>query len=115
MGTKKVEQPSNPQLLISKAEAKSLLLDRIEKGRELLKSNISSFDILEMERNKYFKWDEYNSQLLKNIFSNSSISEDYSYWGLMVSGGVPNLKRDIEEHYDDINTKLTRLESLTDR
>lgn len=110
------EEQSEPQLLMTHWDAKNLLTERINIGKELLNSQISSMTILDNERKKYFNWSKYNDQLLSKIFSNNSISEEYTYWsGIMVTGGYTTLQDEIKEHLKDINEKIGRLESIIER
>jgi hypothetical protein len=115
MAKSKQDSSGTSRLLVPAEEAKALLEERVAKGRDLLGTSIRSFDELNNERSRYFKWDKYNTQLLQNMFSDGSVSDEYSYWGAFVVGGAPNLQADITEHIEDVNKKIDRLESLIDR
>lgn len=117
MAKKKInEEQGEPQLLITRWDAKNLITERINIGKEFLNSQIPSMTILDDERKKYYNWSKYNAQLLSKIFSNNSVSEEYTYWGgIMVSGGQTSLREEIKEHFDDIREKIGRLESIIER
>jgi len=105
-----------PLLIVPKWEAQDLITERIKIGKELLNSRISTFEVLDIERKKYYNWSKYNDQLLSKIFSNSTISEEYTHWsGIMVTGGQPNLGDEVKDHYDDVKEKVARLESIIER
>lgn len=111
----KKEELPEPELLISKWEAKELLSERINKGNELLAVSIRSKDKLDEERKKYYNWSKYNAQLLSKIFSNSKVSDSYTYWGGFMVVAPTTIAEDIKEHKDDISEKINRLESIIER
>jgi predicted nucleotide-binding protein len=117
MARKKInEEQCNPKLLKARWFVKNLIAERIKIGKEFLNSRIPSMAILEDERKKYHNWSKYNLQLLSTIFSNNSVSEEYSYWGgFMLVGGQISLHEKVKEHNDDIKEKIGRLESIIER
>ena len=116
---KKTNQPKSTllELLVTRLDAESKIGDRIEKGKELLNRKISSRDELETNRKDYYKWSEYNTELLKQLFSNSSKSEEYDSdsFAIFTDVGQPSLQDDINDLHKDIDKKNQRLESIKDR
>ena len=111
------EQPKDPlRLTIPQGEARQRIAERIEKGRGLLEAQTSSVSRLEELQDDYYKWSDYNKELLKQIFSNDSLSEEYSHW---VSSfgfiGDRNFAEKVEKVHDDLQEKIRRLESISER
>lgn len=108
-------QPPKPPLELnaSREEAKARLQDRIEKGRELRTTQIRSPQELESLQNDFDKWNSFNVELLKRLFTNDELATEYSYWG----GGVisiyeRSLGEKIADTYKDIDEKIHRLDSI---
>lgn len=111
-------QPPKPPLELntSREEAKSRLQDRIEKGRELKGNQIRSQEAFEVLRNSFSKWNSFNVELLKRLFTSDELASEYSYWG----GGIsmlyePSLGEQIADTYQDIEKKIHRLDSIIER
>ncbi len=111
------QSPTNTlELLVSRSDAYSKIGNRIEKGKELLNRQIISWDQLETNRKDYYKWSDYNAELLNRIFGNYSISEEYSsFIGVVFAGGQPNLPEDVKDLHKDIDEKIHRLDSIKER
>ena len=104
-----------PTLRVSRAEAKGKMSSQIEKGRQLLASSIGSPEDLAEGRTRFKKWDDFNTTLLKTLFDSSEISDEYNR---PVRGFVDlssTAATRIRNHYMDVETKVTRLESVMDR
>ncbi len=72
-----MEENALPKLLVSRAEAKEKIKDRIEKGQQLLDLQIDSEKDLKKAENDFGKWSNYNTTLLSKLFDNSSIVKEY--------------------------------------
>lgn len=103
------------ELAVSRAEAERRIQDRIAKGDALLQSTIKSQADLDEARAAYYTWNEYNVELLKKLFKTDEEAKDYAHVGPMVWGGTTTLTEEIEDHHDDIRSKLRRLTSLLER
>ena len=115
MAKAKPTENITPSLLVTKDEAQNLITERVNKGNELLKASINSPSVLEAEREKYYKWDKYNGQLLTKLFSNDTITKEYNSW--IAFGTVSNqtLRQEIEEYLSDVSDKIHKLESVIER
>jgi hypothetical protein len=103
-------------LTVTRAEAERRIRDRMAKGEELLHAAISSKADLVEARAAYYTWTEYNVGLLKKLFLTEEEAENYADVGPMVFwGGTCALAEEIEDHHDDIRSKLRRLESVLER
>jgi predicted nucleotide-binding protein len=114
---KKVDESAQPlRLLVSRDEAASRIDDRIDKGRILLGREFRSRSDYDEVQREYRKWSDFNEELLRQIFNTPSVAEEYAAWyGGIAFIGEPDLGRDIRDLRDDIQTKITRLESIRDR
>ena len=75
---KEVENKSELRLRISAEEARKRLAERIKIGSEFKAKSIQSEEQLEGLKKEYYKWDDYNTELLRQIFTNSEPSDEYS-------------------------------------
>ncbi len=62
--TKQPEIETPFELVVSRKDAEEKIQDRIEKGRELLIKEIRSWESLESVKKEYYKWSDYNEELL---------------------------------------------------
>jgi predicted nucleotide-binding protein len=112
-------QPPKPPLELnsSRDEAKSRLQDRIEKGRELKSTPIRSPQEFEALQNNLDKWNAFNVELLKRLFTNDELASEYSFWsgvGVM-SMYESSLAEKIADTYKEIDEKIHRLDSIIER
>lgn len=121
MVTRKKSTASEPklpaELLISRDDAKSRLQERIQKGLELKQAQINSREALDTAKNEYSKWNSFNAELLKRIFSTEELAEEYSRWigiGVMAMR-EPSLGEKIADLYKDIDQKIHRIDSIIER
>ncbi|AEG01073.1 TIR domain-containing protein [Methylomonas methanica] len=105
------------ELLVRADEARSKLAERIEKGKEIKFFKINSVEDFEDVKKAYSKWNDFNKELLKRLFSTEELSTEYGWWA---SVGVISLHErsfweKITEFHEDIDEKLHRLDSIIDR
>lgn len=77
------EEPA--KLTVRRADAQEKIEMQLGKGRKLRETDPASEDTLKQCRQQYYRWDEYNFELLQRIFSNESVARDYhgySFGGL---------------------------------
>lgn len=120
MATRKKSQASEPaapaELVVSRDEARAKIEERIEKGRALRNAQISSHESLEKTKNDYYKWDSFNAELLRRIFTTGELSDEYSRWfGGFISTQTDSLGEMIADLHKDIESKIHRLDSIGDR
>ena len=70
---------------------------------------------MEELENAYSKWSDYNKELLKQIFSDASISEEYSHWIGIGFIRERTYAEKVKEFRDDVALKIHRLESISER
>lgn len=73
--TKTVDQLS--YLIIPRNEAKGLLLKQIDEGHRIASIQGFDYDAITKVENEYLIWTNYNVELLRRIFSDSSVAEEY--------------------------------------
>lgn len=104
------------EIIGSRDDAKSRIQDRIDKGSALKKKPIGSPAECEAVRNDFYKWDSYNAELLKQVFTSDQMSTEYSAWGVFVlGGGEKSLGEKIKEVHGYIDDKIHRLDSINER
>jgi predicted nucleotide-binding protein len=115
---KTTPEPAKPsELLVPRTEADSKITERIEKGEKLKMTNIASRTDLDAVRNDYYKWSTYNEELLKRIFSDENLSDEYSHHLRVFTfdGTTPTLREDTQELHQDIDRDIHSLESIRER
>lgn len=120
MATRKssAQQPPKPrlELLASREDAKLRLQARIEKGLELKQRGVNTRETFDALSNDYSKWDSFNSELLKRLFTTEELAQEYDFWGAMaISMREPSLGEKIAEVYEDVDKKIHRLDSIIER
>lgn len=105
------------ELVVSSKEAKAKLSERIEKGQELKELPISSGQDLDSAQKSYYKWNDFNTELLKRQFTTQELSEEYSRWiGIgSISMYEPSLGEKVRDFHKDIDDKIHRIDSIIER
>jgi predicted nucleotide-binding protein len=57
-------------LIVDKASFTAKIIERIEKGKELVDRSITNVQELELNETDFYKWNDYNSEYLKQTFNN---------------------------------------------
>lgn len=120
MATRRPSTPPVPKPLLeldmSRDEAKTRLQERIEKGLELKQRRVETRETFEMLTNDYSKWNSFNSELLKRVFTTDELAKEYDYWGVgVISMREPSLGEKIADVYKDIDKKIHRIDSIIER
>jgi predicted nucleotide-binding protein len=106
-------QSQPPKLTISGLEADKQLASRIDLGKKLLSTVIISSDDYKRVEHEHKLWHEYNIELLRRIFDSDELSKEYSFWGAAFF--AESLSEQIKFLSQDIDTHVTRLESIKER
>lgn len=117
---RRVPPPQQPkqsaELLVPREEARTRLQERQSRGLEIRREQIVSRENYEKVSADYRKWDDFNTELLKRIFSTEEFSKEYSFWGGGVMAiGPTSLGEDIADLQKDIERKSQRLDSIVER
>lgn len=78
MATRKKTQTENRNpdaLIVDRAAFLAKLIERIGLGKELINRTVTNVDELEQNEKDFYKWNDYNSEYLKQSFDN----EDNEY------------------------------------
>lgn len=115
-------KPSDPvvplEITTSQNDAEARINDRIEKGEGIFNKEIRNANEFEAVKREYSKWSDFNKELLKRLFTNDSLSIEYSKFSGAMSigfGRVPSLGEEISDFKDNIKEKIHRLESIKER
>ena len=111
------QPPEKPplRLRVSVEDARSRLADRAGKGRRLKEIVINSWETLDSAKKEYSKWNSYNRELLKQLFTVDELSIEYARFYATVLSTERNLGRDIREFHEEVEDKVHRLESIAER
>jgi hypothetical protein len=111
----RAEEQKPLELVVSREDATTKIQDRIEKGRDLLNRQLHSWEDLEAAKTDYFRWTDYNAELLKPLFTNESLSSEYAAFYGAIAGTRNRLEIEVKGFRDEVNHKIHRLESIKDR
>ena len=103
------------ELKVSRESAREKLEDRMQKGRDLRERRVASSSEFDELSNEYYKWDSFNRQLLKTLFTTDELEREYASWFGGLIAGERSLGQKIAERYQDIEDKVHRLDSISDR
>jgi predicted nucleotide-binding protein len=104
------------ELTVTRVEAKQRLEGRIEKATELKKTEASTEDAFKNFEKEFWKWDSFNVELLKRLFTNEDPADEYSYYGFgVLNMSDPPLGRRVAEQREKIDDKIHRLDSIIER
>jgi hypothetical protein len=103
------------ELLVTREEARSRLEERIRKGREIKAAHILAEHEYTAARNEYHKWDSFNDELLKRVFTTEEFAKEYSWFGMSVSHLNPSLEKQISDLHKDIDERIHRIDSIIER
>ncbi|MDD5114591.1 MAG: nucleotide-binding protein [Methylobacter sp.] len=105
------------ELLVKADEAGSKLTERIRKGKEIKSFQINSVQDLEDVKKAFSKWNDFNKELLKRLFSTEELSNEYGSWASVgfISLYERSLREKVTEFHEDVDKKIHRLDSIIDR
>jgi predicted nucleotide-binding protein len=105
------------ELATARDEAENKITERIAKGREIRETPINNPQDLDSAKKIYGKWSDFNVELLKRIFTNDGLSEEYDRWtgSMVMSLGEKYLGEKVSDFHEEIDEKIHRLESMAER
>jgi len=103
--------------MLPRAEATTRIEQQIDRGRtELLNAPIRNHDDFREACQALTRWQKYNVDLLRMLFSDAEPSAEFDATVRFVHGTAPQpLQMDIQELHEDIETYLSRLQSVLER
>ena len=114
--SKPKEELLPPNLTENREVARQRIQSQIEKGQQYEKMPINSKEELDELYSERRKWSDYNSELLRRLFDNPAIANDYSKGSGAISFPLyPSLRDNIESFRKGVSANITRLESIRDR
>ena len=111
-----LEAEKLPNLTRPRAQAEQEISAQIEKGNSIRARPIQSEQQLNEARAAYSSWSDYNVELLRRVFTNGEISDDYDRRGQVMSFDVDRSLGDvINWFYLGLDGKLQSLKAIKDR
>ncbi len=115
--------PATPQEALTKdrAQFKAELEDRILKGKAIIEKPVVDIQQLEGFKQEFSRWNDYNSELLKQSFNNESSSYRSSYdnagesFFIALGGRQRTPQERYKELLDTAHAKIVNLEKLVDK
>lgn len=118
MATKKSNQPQGPKeptiLTLPRTEAKEKIQARIDLGNDLKISPANTEEEYLQKKARYLKWNSFNTELLKRLFSDESEYKSYAFWGI-VGLSTSHWTVEAKELVSDIEYGISKLESLYEK
>jgi predicted nucleotide-binding protein len=105
-----------PELRVNPSAAAEKIDQRIALGKDLLSREIQTMEQLDAAKKEYYKWDAYNTELLRTLFTTPKFADEYSWWvGFVVGGGEESGQEQLDKLREDVSDKIHRLESIHNR
>jgi predicted nucleotide-binding protein len=102
-------------LTIGREEAREKIIDRIEKGKAIVGAEINTENAFVSMKQDYYKWDEYNEELLKRVFSTDELKDEYrGFFGSMFAY-ERSWYDQLSDYRKSISEKIRLLESIVER
>ena len=109
------KNPKEPlYLTMTRDEAAAKLSDRIEKANQLTARAVHSQDDFSQIQQAYWTWDEYNQEMLRQMFTNTHMVKEYNpprVWAI----SERSLQEETAALRQDIKEKVRLLGSINDR
>ena len=120
---KAIVQPTRDAdaLITDKASFTAKLIDRIDRGKELVDRSITNMNELEKNETDFYKWSDYNSEYLKQSFNNEQNIYKVGYdrvnelLGIIGGSYDNNGNERLRKLKDKIGNKVEFLERLLDK
>lgn len=111
------EPTPEAELRETRDEARQKITTRIQLGEGLHSRTFTDEEQLTASEKEYQRWDAYNAEMLKQMFTTNKFEEEYSWWSGVFTLGRHELspKEKLKAHKDNIREKVHRLESVLDR
>ncbi len=107
-------------LIVERTSFKTKLSERIELGKTLLNRSITQTDQLEQLDTDFQKWNDYNSEYLKQVFNNENSDYKLNYdhvndWVGGFFGGPDTPQERYQRLREKIGNKIDNLEKLVEK
>jgi predicted nucleotide-binding protein len=99
------------KLLVPKEEAAQKIREQIIKGKNISLYVYNNDELVKLTA-KIDMWSKYNFELLKSLFNNDSIAEEYDSYNYIPSRVIESLKDEISYYENQIYYKITKLTSI---
>jgi len=106
-------------LRVPRSEARERIGQQIEAGKKISELQIQSESDLDNARHEASKWESYSEELLKRLFTNNSLAEEFTrFWGSVsnMSDGLREftqyLRADVRDHVNRLDSIMARLDLI---
>ena len=114
--SKPKEELRPPNLMENREAARQKIQSQIEKGQQYRERPINSEKELEKLDAERQKWSEYNLELLRRLFDNQAIADEYNaHIGIGVLFPDLSLQEQTEDFCQSVGACITCLESIRNR
>lgn len=115
--TQPLKQEIPLELMVGRGEAEQKISDRIAKSVSVKEIEIGSPQDLDKAEKSYSKWNDFNKELLKRLFTSDEMCAEYDRWagGMSVMMREKYLQEKTSDFHKKIDDKNHRLESIIER
>ena len=118
MGTRKrtsdAPPSEEPRLHVARTEAHQSLKERIELGQQMLDRQVNSGQAVIQLKNDFHTWHDYNTLLLRRLFTTTALAEEYAPV-MFASSGLGDPQRRLLLVQNDIRRQHQKLVSIAGR
>lgn len=120
MAKKRTQPPKQEiplELMVGRGEAEQKISDRIAKSASVKEIEIGGPQDLDKAEKSYSKWNDFNKELLKRLFTSDEMCAEDDRWtgGMSVMMREKYLQEKISDFHKKIDDKNHRLESIIER
>jgi predicted nucleotide-binding protein len=118
---RKKASPPPPQvpleLTTAREGAEERIKERVSKGAEIIEVQINDPQALVAAEKEYGKWNSFNLELLKRLFTSDELCMEYNLYtgGMSVMMRAKHLGEKVSDFYKKVEDKNHRLQSIIER
>jgi predicted nucleotide-binding protein len=102
-------------LAVPREEATQKITERIKRGEDLKSRPMDTEERLKGVQKEYWTWDEYNIEMLRQMFTSAKIAVEYDPPSHIFSLGERSLQERIRDFHDSLDGKIRTLASIRER
>ncbi len=100
------------KLIVPPVEAAQWVQTQIERGQAIRKLRLRYAEDLEKARHKKGEWVQQTHDVLKGMFDNDSVAQEFNTWDARVLPDFVELHLFIEAFYDEMEQRLKKLQTI---
>src|SRR6478672_7938587 len=113
--TATTEKPASAKLVLPRAEAVGHLKKMLDRGAEIKAVRIRNGDELDKARGLKLEWMQDTTDLLNNLFDNTSVSDYCNDWVGKIFPEYAEFGNFVDQFYEEMDYRLGKLRTVHKR